>query len=211
MEEKAHTFWETCSLEYAHNEIRNHLKNYKDLTTNWETWFLNELEWKDAIVLDYGIGGGYLGKYLFDTRKIKSYIGVDIANRSLDKARVVLKEYPSVTLYNTSEFYKSFSSPVDIFVCQAVIQHFFSLEYLVTFLTKLEQIAPNIIMLQIVYSNTTHIATNYKNEADVARACWTNSDTLLTYLTSYTLIYKGNVLRNDYQFLIFKKRNNDSP
>lgn len=205
MNEKAKQFWESCSLEYAHNEIRKHLHDYNTLTKFWETNFLSRIDFKDKIVLDYGIGGGYLGKYLFDTRCIKKYIGVDIAERSLNKAKEVLHGHKGVELYITNDYYNTYTDKVDIFICQAVIQHFFSLDYLMQFLKKIESLSPDTIMLQITYAKETKINTSYKNEGDVARACCTNSDYISQYLSSYKLTYKGDVLRNSYQFLIFTK------
>ena len=58
-------FWNTCDLNFSHNIISGHLKSYNDITTFWKNNFINKIDFSDKIVLDYGIGGGYLGKYLF--------------------------------------------------------------------------------------------------------------------------------------------------
>jgi 2-polyprenyl-3-methyl-5-hydroxy-6-metoxy-1,4-benzoquinol methylase len=206
MDTKVKAFWETCSLEYAHNEIRKHLNNYESLTRFWELNFLKLIEFRGKRILDYGIGGGYLGKYLFDTRGIQSYIGVDIAERSLTKAKEILAPQKNTEFYLTDQYYSDYKGPIDIFICQAVIQHFYSLDYLKRFLLKIEEIGPSTVMLQITHSAKTVINTTYKNENDVARACYTNKDFLLQFLPSYRLEYAGDVLRNNYQFLIFTKR-----
>merc|ERR1712060_1024956 len=41
--------------------------------------FLRRFEWADKSVLDYGIGGGYLGELLFKKYDISRYVGVDIS------------------------------------------------------------------------------------------------------------------------------------
>jgi hypothetical protein len=67
----------------------------------------------DKLILDLGIGLGYLTKYLSKNNKV---ISVDISNIILEK----VKEFAYKT-YNTSELLKI--EPVDLAICNLVFQH----------------------------------------------------------------------------------------
>jgi ubiquinone/menaquinone biosynthesis C-methylase UbiE len=200
-------FWESCDENFSHISLSRHLPGYEKLTESWENNFISKLDFKDTTVIDYGIGGGYLGKYLLSKKECKKYIGVDISQRSLSSSKKNLSNFNNnVTLIDTSFFYSSFNEKSDIFISQACIQHFPNEEYLINFLNKINCILPNTVMLQIRYSNITKFNSNYKTEDDVCYACQTNSEYISKYLDNYSLNYKSDILnKSKYQFLIYKK------
>ena len=56
---------------------------------------------------------------------------------------------------NTETYYKNFKDKVDIFICQACIQHFPSELYLKKFLHSILRHNPAVIMLQIARGDKT--------------------------------------------------------
>ena len=202
--DKIKFFWENCSLNFAHNEISGHLISYEKITNFWKNNFIEKIDFNESIILDYGIGGGYLGKYLFENKKINKYYGIDISERSLIKASEIL-ENKNIELMNTENYYNNFNDRIDIFICQSCIQHFITKEYLINFLRKITSLKPKIIMLQIAYSEETKFIenNNYNEEKNVVRACYTNKEFILEFLENYYIFNEGEILENNYQFLIF--------
>lgn len=206
--EKLKNFWNNCDTAFAHTVINKHLKCENELYKFWESSFINRIIFKNKIVLDYGIGGGYLGKYLFSKKDIKHYIGIDISIRSLKKTDLILEKYSKkYDLLNCETFYKNFYKNIDIIVCQACIQHFPNENYLINFLKKINQLNANTIMLQIAYNkNNKFHDKDYNTRHNVVRACYTNNNFILKYLTNYDIDYSSEIAKNNYQFLIFIKK-----
>lgn len=210
MDTELKKFWNSCGRTFAHLEIVGHLKNYDTLSKGWEKEFISKLDFNNKIVLDYGIGGAYLGKYLFENKDINYYYGIDLSDRSLQKAEENLKRYKEHTLLITDEFYDNFNKKVDIIICQACIQHFPNEEYLIKFINKINNLNAEYIMLQIAYKKETKFKNEtYNSVQSVVRACYTNKDFILKYLNNYDTYFEGDIgtAATDYQFLIFHKMN----
>ena len=213
-EKQLKLFWNNCDLHFSHNVIGGHLSNYSTLTKKWESYFIDKVVFKDKTVLDYGIGGGYLGKYLLDNKKIKYYYGVDISERSIQKTSQILKKYNQKKLLNTNIFYDDFKDKVDIFISQACIQHFPTEKYLIEFLKQINSLKLDIVILQIAINmdNTTEFHNKqYNSTSNVVRACYTNEGFLLKYLDNYSIYHKNKKMlnkRKDFlQYLFFKCKN----
>lgn len=161
---------------------------------------------KDKVVCEYGIGGAYLGVFLFENYGLKRYIGVDIAERSIEKATENLQKYNNKKLMLTDEFYKGLDEHVDIFVSQATIQHFPDEEYLINFLKTIKKHGFQTVMLQIAHCKGTIFSNKaYDKERNVVRACRTNKDYILRVLDNYSLTKEHHLKKSDYCFLIFEK------
>merc|ERR1712224_1038322 len=77
---KARSFWENnATSEFQHID-RQFVTN--KIFGEWKKW-LTRFTWFDKRVLDYGIGGGYLGELLLKRMRIAAYIGIDISKKSL--------------------------------------------------------------------------------------------------------------------------------
>lgn len=204
-------FWEKCDKTFAHISIDKWLSNYKTITDMWQKMFINQLlsftELENKTIVDYGIGGGYLGVYLHETYHIDKYIGIDIAQRSLDSAYQNLQDnHVNNELYLAPVQFKNFNA--DIFVCQAVIQHFPDESYFQDFLININQSNIKYVMLQIrfnkqtVFNNDTY-NTNISIES-VKYKCRTNNSYVLKFLNNYDNIYESNIDGRNYQFLIYR-------
>ena len=163
--------WEQVKSSFAHLELTDHLPDYNELVCTWEQQWINDIDFVNKTVVDYGIGAAWLGKYLLESKGVKHYTGVDIALRSLRAADKNLRGHDNVTLIHTDDFYETYNHPVDIFVCQACIQHFPDEQYLETFLNRVKLLDPTTIMLQIAHHDETIF-----DPSRVVRACRTNSD-----------------------------------
>lgn len=197
-------FWENCSTTFAHITTGEWLKSknnlYKLYDRNLKYFNINPV---DKTVIDYGIGGGYLGMYLLSNFKIKKYIGIDIAERSIKSAKKNLSSRKNVEFYLTPVDFKDLNS--DIFISLAVIQHFPSLEYLDDFLINLNQSKIGELLLQIRHSDINKFSESYETHADARLGCQTNYVYLLSKLTNYRLDNRSEIEKETkYQYLFFK-------
>lgn len=207
-------FWEKCDISFAHLTADRHLGGYDKLTKFWETRFLNDLskiiDLSTSVVIDYGTGAGYLGMYLNEKHNIKKYIGIDIAERSIAEAEKNLQKTDADYILLLAPVIFSDLEP-DVFISQAVIQHFPTEEYLVDFLENVNMSGSKVVMLQIAEATaitknkTAQIKNNdYLHTNDVVRRCTTYPAFVSEKLTNYTLKSKNPGPR-DYVFLTYEK------
>lgn len=210
-------WWEErSSAEFAHRSLGGYLQGKDAVVATWEKHFLKRFDWKGKKVLDYGIGGGYLGEALFSTYGLGSYVGMDISKKSLNVAFNNLAEevdQGKVKLMLTPQNFSEFKP--DILVCQAVIQHFPSVEYLDEFLANADASGASEMMLQIRYGNTTQDSAAYasintgaqeEELKKVGRALLTNAEYLQSKLTRYKLTWsEGPLPTTQYLFTGWEK------
>lgn len=112
---------------------------------------VNPLDFENETVLDYGCGGGHLGKQLCE--HVKHFIGLDVSQRSLDWAELYLDEYPNKTLKRVDRLadYKG-RRTIDTLFCFFCIQHFPSFDYLEDFLLAIKERSPRRVILGIRYA-----------------------------------------------------------
>jgi SAM-dependent methyltransferase len=198
MSDKLKKFWESCDVGYAHlTPDRNLLdpknENYKN---KLHKLFIDHIEWKDKTVLDYGIGGGYLGRYLFEKMQIKKYVGIDIAQRSLDFANMTLKDY-KIRLYLAPKDYSQFD--IDIFLSVACIQHFPDEKYLIKFLKDINNSKVKKICLIFKYADPIAFKNTYlKNTTNAGT--FVNKNYMLKQLTNFKM--SDTIANNNRMVLI---------
>jgi hypothetical protein len=187
-------YWETCRRAYAHLEFSGALTSKEKLWGGWEKTFVKDYNFTDKTVIDYGIGGGYLGELLHIKYGIKKYIGLDIADRSLNEAEQNLSKY-------NCDFHKipvDFSSlGADIFVSLACIQHFPSKEFYVEFMDNLNQSGVDDIVIQYRFGEALSF-----NPADPIKCCRTNCEDIENRLPNYRRTMLTDVSKKShYQYI----------
>lgn len=203
--EKIQNFWEKCDLTFAHINPNKWLKSRDHLVNSFSVNF-DTFSPANKTVVDYGIGAGHLAIYLIENFSLKKYIGIDIAQRSLDAAIRNLSEYNNVDKDFLLVPVDFSTLDADMFCSFAVIQHFPDNQYLDSFLLNLNNSKIPELILQIRYSPTTVFSNNYNTQEGVRLSCRTNSGYIKNILKNYKLIKETGVSFNtNYQTLYFDK------
>ena len=148
-------FWNTVDPTFAHISYQKWLSSPENLTRSWERGWLHRFTGIEGhSVVEYGIGGGLLAEHLFSTRNISRYTGIDISQRQINESRRRLRGLNVKLIRADALDAKLVREPVDLFVSQAVIQHFESMLYFQNFLKQVELIKPTRIMLQTRHATT---------------------------------------------------------
>jgi len=186
MKNKVREYWEGCHVAYAHLTTNRNLSDPKNkaYAASLRKIFIDHIDWKDKIIIDYGIGGGYLGLYLFENYGLKKYVGIDIAQRSLDFARLTLLGY-KIRLYLAPKDYSQFD--IDVFVSIACIQHFPDEKYFIDFLSDINNSKVKKVCLIFKYAEITRFNDAYENDEGYGGACLTNKDYIMRRLTNFKL------------------------
>lgn len=124
-------FWENCEPKFAH------IQDDYGIPTRFKAW----VGWFDIgkkTILDYGCGGAQIAKVF----TANPYIGVDIAERSLRKAKenlILLRpdNKPSWSLHQTPVELSELGA--DLLVAQQVINHFCNQQMLDEFLDNVNR------------------------------------------------------------------------
>jgi SAM-dependent methyltransferase len=143
--------------EKATDQFR-HVEINQTILDNYEK-YLNGIDLKNKVVIDYGCGGGYLGKYLFEEKDIKKYIGFDICDISINAAKKLLKEYDAKIVKVKSHI--DFSQyKADVFVSLECIQHFPTKRYLDNFLKGVNNSKIKELLIQYRFGNLIFTPAN---------------------------------------------------
>jgi SAM-dependent methyltransferase len=198
--ENYRSFWEQCDRAFAHLDIDDHLVSEENLYQSWKRNFIKFFDWNNKSVVDYGIGGGYLGKMLLSEFGIRAYTGIDISERSLAQARENLRDHVGKTSFCLSP--RNFADiGADIFVSLACIQHFPSEAYLVDFLENVNGSSIAELMLQIRCADQTVFNPN-----NPTFSCLTNYEYMARILVNYRLLYASYPAKNNYQYLVLRRK-----
>ena len=188
-------FWETCRSNYAHLkptwEITKGLTGFSRLK-QFNLVFLDLIDFKGKTIIDYGCGGGFLGKYLAEEKGIKRYIGIDIADRSLIKSEQMMRPIETCK----SEFYLSEDIDdfaifkADMFITVSCIQHFPDKEYLDDFLQRIDQSGIEWVILHIklaLHGNNAEFYNNYSRpeKRGYGISCKISSEYIGGFLPNY--------------------------
>lgn len=192
--------WEQrVSSASAHIELQY---NYNDVYRK----AIGKTKMEGKTVIDHGCGGGWTGKFLFDEKKIRAYLGIDIAKRSIEAAEKNLADYEDkVFLLIDPNALPDFSQmTADFFISLSCIQHFPDQEYLDYFLDAVNKSEIKTLILQIKYADNTIFREHpYKTTHDIGNGCFTN----FKYLQSKLTNYKGwstSAKEGEYQYMRFR-------
>lgn len=202
-------FWDTCPEEFAHITIEDD----QELVANvdWNHAFIHKLHTlaplQHSTIVDYGCGGGQLGKHMNDRFELKEYIGIDIAYRQLEASEIYLRKYNRdlmilahrAPLYFTLKFAKAVKDfadiKADVFICQATIQHFPRTSYLDDFLDNVNYSAIKTVVLQYRYNGETMVKNDkYTEVKDVCFKCYTTKEYIAAALDNYKTMWVSQLL-----------------
>ena len=212
------SYWETCGYRFSHltNTPDRIIEKGSELLSKYEQAFLLPLSYtttfKNKTLLDFGIGNAELGRFFLSEGIIDSYIGVDIAERSIEFAMKNLTPYLDKCQFMLSPSNLS-KINADIFMSLACIQHFPSVAYLDEFLIQINTGNFSIVILQIRSSNSGETLSDekaYKEGGNVALALQTSESYVSKRLDNFTIFHASDIHKSGYQYLVYLKGESDA-
>lgn len=204
-------FWDNCTEGLAHITSKRNTPVYYD----YLRIILGQpnINFKDKVVVDYGIGNAQLYLILSELG-IKKYIGIDISKRSLEAAQKFISDQNLKTDFELLEPPDNFHSlNPDVFLSFATIQHFPSEEYCLDFFHKLNNSIAKELYLQIRENKNVHFNNDYSTEASVTSSTLLNTDYIKPLLNNYKLEWVSDTNRikigslgRYYQFIKFTRK-----
>lgn len=209
-------WWDRASQRFAHRQY----KSTSDLKATWRSvWldrFCSDGRCNGATFTEYGIGAGLLGQLLLTEYGAKHYAGIDVSNKSLEASRARLEKSSisreRFSLHGVSVPFDQLGSRV--FISQAVIQHFPSLNYTLAFLRRVNQCGAEYLMLQLragASDSKKVVIPRLKHpggfvEGAVRNATRMTTEELTRSLDRYVIEWH-NQSRFSYDFHSFRRRN----
>lgn len=176
-------FWETVNPFYAHlkdGKKDQYFSGYRDLIIN----YLEPFELRGKKIIDYGCGGGFLGLLLFNEYQIKSYIGLDISERSLETAKERLKNF-NCEFYESNITLKKFKT--DYIFSFAVFQHIPEEKIMIDILKRFNESGVKKICLHYRYGKEIKFENQYEKNGNVGLCSFINSKFVSMFLSNYIL------------------------
>jgi 2-polyprenyl-3-methyl-5-hydroxy-6-metoxy-1,4-benzoquinol methylase len=193
---------ENIPSNYNHTDINEQRdKDYIDYVIN-----LSKLDFKDKIVIDYGCGGGWLGKLLLEKYEIKQYIGYDVSNNSLKFARENLKEFSNKKLIRIKDWIEL--PAADIFISLSCVQHFPDIEYVKKWLEMVNNSKCNDLIIHYRWNKRNKI--EFIDKKVYTWACFLPKDWIDSFLKNYERWGGYNVIKQIANRYAFFKRENES-
>jgi SAM-dependent methyltransferase len=217
MAQRIKKFWEGTNERNAHLGLSGE-EDY--LLKRAEELVGKRVRVQNKTVIDFGCGGGYMGKYVL-SHGAKKYIGFDIAERSVKRAKQNTAEFADraqFILHNHTWDFPSLKP--DIIVCLAVIIHFPSKTYLDNFLSSVNTSGAKNLVLEIRNKGRgTFLQTEpYSAQCFVASpktclTCETSPEYVTERLPNYELTDQTNPVTapTNCQVLWFKKKAKEEP
>ena len=162
MEVGMSNYWDQGSKAFqafAHRNYGDHLRSADHVAMRWNATWLRTFAGRHPLggrhVVDYGIGAGLLGKMLIGVHKVRLYTGVDVSSRSINATRAFLsRSHVNRSKWSLLHTPVDFSSlRADVFISQAVIQHFPDKAYTDDFFRNLARSRIPTLLLQIKVPN----------------------------------------------------------
>jgi SAM-dependent methyltransferase len=210
LENKIIDRWENCCPEGAHLYPFDWHKSEKSMFKRYKQLVTDKININDCIIIDYGCGGGYLGRWLLENFNIKQYVAYDIAKRSIERAKEQLKNYENtyfkqVILNQIPNFYKK--NP-DIFISLACIIHFPTKNYLDKFLNKVNNCGAKFLVLEIRDKGIgLKFRENiYETFLDGNQACYSPENYISGKLDNYELTKKADKRPTKCEILYYRSK-----
>ena len=182
--------WENMSDTGAHRKATKYFGSEKKMMDRFKRLLTDKIDVTDKVIIDYGCGGGYLGKHL-EKFNIKYYYAFDIAEKSINRAKENVKTM-NASFIRTSVIPALKEFNPDIFCSFACIIHFPTKNYLNGFLKTVNACEAEYLVLEIRDKGigTKFRDNTYKTYQDLVNACYTNEEYVSKKLGSYKLIEK---------------------
>lgn len=202
MKRDLNSVWNNVRPAFAHIRAEEHLISESHLMLHYKKTVIPYLIFNNKKIIDYGVGGGFLGKLLFTEYNINEYIGIDVSERSIEVATKNLKKWKKyISFYDDSYKFKD----ADIFISLACIQHFPDEDYFIKFLQNINNSNIKTVFLQIRYDNETKFKDSWNDENDIRLSCVTNNEYILNHLSNYKNTYSSNIYEtSSYQYLKYE-------
>lgn len=202
IDSKDHSFaWEArVSRQSAHLE-EGELISKKTLFAIYKK-AIGEINLENKTIIDFGCGGGFAGLYLYKKIKIKQYVGIDIAARSIQAAKKRLDKFDPQLMLIDPNIIPDLNIGADAFLSFACIQHCPDQQYLDYLLEKINGSNCRYIILSVKYMPTNTFRDEpYKTTHDIGNACFTNAKYITSKLKNYKLKYKSRAENGEYQYI----------
>ena len=207
-------FWENTAARNAHLGKDG---EGADLMERARLFVGEKMSLKNKTVIDFGCGGGFLGKYLLENKPIKKYIAFDVATRSLSQAKENLKGFEDKTEFRQviDHTWNFAELKPDVIVCLAVMIHFPTQLYLDNFIRTCENSGAKNLVLEIrnkgrglVMQKEPYSADCFAASPKTCLTCETSPEYVAARLPSYNLVDKTNAERapTNCQVLWFEKK-----
>lgn len=200
---KIKEFWcKKANNFYVHIDLGEKKKGYIDLLKSQIDFNI----FRDKVVIDFGCGGGILFDLIKDN--CKQYIGYDISKKVIDFCKKKFEKYKNCEFIEINNFNFNFPK-ANIITCFSVIQHQPDIEIVNNMLKKFNESNAEFIFLNIRKSDNEIFEKNiYQNKESVRLAYQTNSNSIIEKLNNYKIEFESDIVKNNnYQFLIFSKKN----
>ena len=210
-------FWENTNERNAHLGLsgeEDYLLERADVLVG------KRMKVKDKTVIDFGCGGGYMGKYVL-SHGAKKYIGFDIAERSINRAKETTAEFADraqFILHNHTWDFPSLKP--DILVCLAVMIHFPAKSYLDNFLASVNTCGAKNLVLEIrnkgngtVMQPQPYSEACFKATPKTCLTCETSPEYVAERLPAYELTDQTDPVSapTNCQVLWFRKKRESLP
>lgn len=206
--------WESrVGARSVHLDERFFNINDLNILHNQYDMVLNNIDFNNKTVIDLGCGGGMFGNYLFRKEKgIKKYIGIDIARRCIDEARL-----NNICWDGKAEIDFICMDPIDLMDLRKIKANILVVLNVIRFLPDQEYVEK--FMEMISGSNIKYLFFNfrlgesntfrekpYKTTNDIGQANRLKKEFILQYFEKYDIKKMSNTNDNCYVFLGRKRK-----
>lgn len=193
-------YWDKCDPEFAHLTLGKRITSEQELYAEWEEHVVPHLRLGGTLV-DYGCGGGWLGKFLLKNRLIKRYIGIDFSTRSLEFARKNLRDFGDKCRFQ--DFFRhepATPQPLEL-TCLNVLHHVPSIERLLSMRAHLSIHAERLIVTIRDKNGTT-----FFQPTNPGNALWTTAQYMAGLFAADFALVRSSAIHpeNRRQYLYFR-------
>lgn len=213
------------SFESTQNKIKTYLKNADDrfnhlyyfspdIIRGITKFIPSQLNFNNKHIVEFGIGGGYFGAYLFNNFKIKRYIGLDANLKSLNityQKLLFWRKLVFLTELTTNNDYcfKKYNKPKTVFCSFVCIQQFPNEPYTKLFFENLNKSDIEELFFQVRENEESSKPIFYNSyDIEFRKNNYLSENWICELLSKYNLILsRRSNTGNNYLYLYFILKN----